>query len=288
MPTLEDAVDAAEHLDDAGRATSPRPTRDQTRRGRRTRRAAALRRERQLVAGRPSVVPSARASLGALLCLLAGLLTYVAIDRAQRPPTTRFAVAARDLAPGDILRPADVELVTMELPSAVRSRAVEGSLATLDGVTILGPLARGELLQRGALVRRATPLPTFSFPVLAEYANAGRVRPGSRVSIYATDDDDTRLIARDVLVIRTDGAEAVRGSIVVTIALDPGIDEVALVGAASRNKLALVEGTANGAGAATADVPLDGPSDAPPDAAPATVPVTGPDSATTPTAEAKQ
>jgi hypothetical protein len=265
MPILEDAVDADEHLDNAGRTTSlqaPHGKGRRSRRDRRPRRPATVSRDRRLVAGRPSVVPSARASLGALLCLLAGLLTYVAIDRAHQPPTTRFAVAARDLAPGDILGPADVALVTMDLPSAVRSRAVEGSLDTLDGVTILGPLARGELLQRGALVRRATPLPTFSFPVQAEYANAGRVRPGSRVSIYATDGNDTRLVARDVLVIRTDGAEAVRGPIVLTIALDPGVDEVALVGAASRDKLAVVEGVSTGTGSATADVPLDAAADA--------------------------
>ena len=216
---------------------------------------------RGLRAGQPSVVPSTRAALGALLCLLAGLLTYLAIDRSNRPPTTHFAVAHRDLAPGEVLSESDVESVTMDLPSGLRSRAVEGDLGALKGVTVLGPVAAGELLQRGMLVRRATSASTFSFPIQAEFALGGRLRSGSRVDLYGTEGDKTTLVAGNALVVRTDGTAAVRGSIVVTIALDGGIDQRSVVAAASQNKLAIVE---VGAEQANSSIPLSPPTTTPP------------------------
>ena len=79
---------------------------------------------------------------------------------------------------------------------------------------------------------------------------------GQEVSLYGTTAGDAssnavRLIAPDVLVVRADGAEAARGTVVVTIALEAGTDEAAVVAAAARGHLALVAtGSATPAGTA--------------------------------------
>ena len=199
---------------------------------------------RRLLAGRPGVMPSSRAVLGSLLCMMAALLTFAAFQEANRPPRTSFAVAARDLAPGDVLRPSDFEFVAISLPSSQRTQAVE-DVAALENTTVLGPVANGELLQRGMLVRRSTPDRIVSFPMKSAYALAGRLRVGTRVSIYATlesDTDPVALVAQDVLVTRVDSlSESPDATIVVTVAIPPSANESQLVAAAATAKLVLVE-----------------------------------------------
>jgi Flp pilus assembly protein CpaB len=203
---------------------------------------------RRLLAGRPGVVPSSRAVVGALLCMLAALLTFGAFQQANRPPRTIFAVAARDLAPGETLTSADIEFVALDLPTAQRVQAVEAS-DQLEETTVLGPVSKGELLQRGMLVRRGTKEPMFSFKVDGALALAGRLRPGALVAIYAAgvqgSDDEMKLIATSVSVIRVDLVdESADGKAVLTVAIPPTVDRTALVAASVAPKLVIVdEGT---------------------------------------------
>lgn len=199
---------------------------------------------RRLVAGRPGVMPSSRAAIGSLLCMIAALLTFAAFQEAKRPPRTTFAVAVRDLAPGDVLRSGDFEFVALALPTSQRTQAVEDATA-LENTTVLGPVAKGELIQRGMLVRRATPDRVVSFPIRSAYALAGRLRIGTRVSIYAAADagaEAVSLVATDVLVTRVDNpGESTDATIVVTVAIPASADESRLVGAAATAKLVIVE-----------------------------------------------
>jgi Flp pilus assembly protein CpaB len=137
--------------------------------------------ERPLVAGRSGIVTS-------------GLLVYSAIRQASSPPTTRYAVAAHDIAPGHVLSPDDVSYTAIDLPHAVQVGALRPD-TKLDGVTALGPVAKGELLQSGALVRRPRSARLFSFPIDTAFAVGGRIGPGLRVAVYSTDDDDAVLVA---------------------------------------------------------------------------------------------
>jgi Flp pilus assembly protein CpaB len=202
---------------------------------------------RRLLAGRPGVVPSSRAVVGALLCMLAALLTFGAFQQANRPPRTVFAVAARDLAPGETLKLNDVEFVAMDLPTAQRVQAVESG-EQLDKTTVLGPVSKGELIQRGMLVRRGSTDPTFSFRVDSAQALAGRLRPGSLVAIYAAGipgnagDDAMKLIASNVSVLRVDLLdETVDGKAVLTVAIPSTVDRTTLVAASVATKLVIVD-----------------------------------------------
>jgi Flp pilus assembly protein CpaB len=203
---------------------------------------------RRLLAGRPGVVPSSRAVVGALLCMLAALLTFGAFQQANRPPRTTYAVAVRDLAPGETLTSTDIEFVALDLPTAQRVQAVETS-DQLEDTTVLGPVSKGELLQRGMLVRRGTKEPMFSFKVDSALALAGRLRPGALVAIYAAgvqgSDDAMKLVASNVAVIRVDLVdETADGKAVLTVAIPPTVDRTALVAASVASKLVIVdEGT---------------------------------------------
>lgn len=206
---------------------------------------------RRLLAGRPGVVPSSRAVVGAVLCMLAALLTFGAFQQANRPPRTVFAVAARDLAPGETLTLSDVEFIALDLPTAQRVQAVESG-EQLDKTTVLGPVSKGELIQRGMLVRRGSTDPTFSFRVESAQALAGRLRPGSLIAIYAAGvpgssgtDDAMELIASNVSVLRVDLiSDTADGKAVLTVAIPPTVDRTTLVGASVASKLVIVdEGT---------------------------------------------
>jgi Flp pilus assembly protein CpaB len=203
---------------------------------------------RRLLAGRPGVVPSSRAIVGALLCMLAALLTFGAFQQANRPPQTAFAVAARDLAPGETLTSEDIEFVALDLPTAQRVQAVEAS-DQLGGTTVLGPISKGELLQRGLLVRRGTNDQRVSFRVDSAYALAGRLRPGALVSIYASglpgasgSDDSMKLVARNVPVLRVDMVDdSTDGKVVLTVAVPPTADQRELVAATVASKIVIVD-----------------------------------------------
>jgi hypothetical protein len=156
-------------------------------------------------------------------------------------------VAARDLAPGETLKLNDVEFVAMDLPTAQRVQAVESG-EQLDKTTVLGPVSKGELIQRGMLVRRGSTDPTFSFRVDSAQALAGRLRPGSLVAIYAAGipgnagDDAMKLIASNVSVLRVDLLdETVDGKAVLTVAIPSTVDRTTLVAASVATKLVIVD-----------------------------------------------
>ncbi len=200
--------------------------------------------KRRFLAGRPGIMPSSRAVLGSLLCMIAALLTFAAFQEAKRPPRTTFAVATRDLAPGDVLGAGDVEMVSITLPSNQRTQAIE-DMSALENTAVLGPVAKGELLQRGMLIRRASPDRMVSFPVRSAYAMAGRLRAGTRISLYATSDtgdEPVALVASNVLVTRVDSPEqSADTTIVITVAIPATADEPLIVAAAATSKLVIVE-----------------------------------------------
>ena len=210
------------------------------------------RRPRTLVAGRAAVLPGSRAVLGALLCILAALLTLTAYSKANKPPTTRYVVASADLEPGATIEAGDLQLVTMRLPSPVRSRVISRMDDLLDA-TVLGPVAKGELIQIGNVIKKAGGPKSreFSFPVEAAFADAGRVRSSDRVDVLATfgsgESAETRVIAAGALVAHVDhpsgGLGAARETLVVTLAITSDMDPLALAGAVANAKIMLLRTT---------------------------------------------
>ena len=135
---------------------------------------------------RPAV--TLRAALGGLLVTVALLGVSQAYAHADRPPGTSYVVAARPLAPGAVLDPADLELVPADLPSSVAARAFTAT-ALLDGAVLLAPLAPGEPLLLSQVLPAGTS-PTegadLSFAITTDRALGGSIRPGERVDLIAT------------------------------------------------------------------------------------------------------
>jgi Flp pilus assembly protein CpaB len=201
-----------------------------------------------LVAGRRAVLPGSRAILGALLCTLAALITFGAYARANRPPTTKYLVATRNLEPGAAITASDVAAVAMELPDSLSRRAL-GPSVSLDDAVVLGPVAKGELFQVGNLIKKAggSESRELSFPIDSAFAAAGRLRPGDRIDVFANHGDIATPIATDLLIIATsalpEGVSNTRGTIVITVAYDGTFDGAELLGAAQTLKLSLIRRT---------------------------------------------
>ncbi len=205
-------------------------------------------RSARLLAGRSAVLPGSRALIGALLCTFAALLTFGAYARANRPATTRYLVATRNLEPGAAVTSKDVEAIAMDLPETLRQRAF-GSSVNLDGATVLGPVGNGELFQAGNLVKKAAGSQSLelSFPIDSAYAAAGRLRPGDRIDVLTNNGQIAVPVATDLLIIATsnppDGVSSGRGTLVITVAYDGSFDGAALLGAAQNTKLSAIRRT---------------------------------------------
>jgi Flp pilus assembly protein CpaB len=200
---------------------------------------------RRVVVRSPGL-PGGRAVLGGLLVALAGVGTFVAWRQASGVPDTAYAVAARGLEPGQPVTAADVRLVPVDLPPEV-ARGAFSSVAEVDGRVALAPVGEGELLQAGALSDRGPAGRAAEVSIALDRALAvdGRLAGGDTVDVYATDQDQTLLVAEGVQVVAvTEGGGFGDGSVLtVTLALPPGTDRVPLVHAARAGEVTLVRTT---------------------------------------------
>jgi Flp pilus assembly protein CpaB len=162
-------------------------------------------------------LPGGRAVVGAFLVTVAAVGLFAAFTRAAAGPSTSYVVAARDVPIGAQLTAADLALVPLELPAAQRARAFD-DIAVLEGVTVIGPLSSGDLVQSSSVVAAEAGVEEISFPVAAERAVAGRLLPGERVDVLATYGSGagayTTAVARDALVLAVEdgGGTALGGS----------------------------------------------------------------------------
>ncbi len=189
--------------------------------------------------------------LGALLVATAALLTYLAAARSDQRPTTGYVVAAHDHAPGRILAPGDLAVVTMELP-AQQAATVYGDPAPLVGAVLRGPVAAGALLS-ATLVEPAadgTTVERFrevSFSLPRARALLGNLQPGDRVDVLATVDERTAVLVQQALVLGASGSGGdglvVSDDVVVTLALPDGADALALAHGAAVAELTVLRST---------------------------------------------
>src|SRR4051794_23075355 len=89
----------------------------------------------QRVAGRPKNLPSSRAVVGGFLVALAALGVFVAARAGNGGQTRRYVVAARDVAPGAALTPADLTTSDLELSNEVGARAFTDPRVVVGRVT---------------------------------------------------------------------------------------------------------------------------------------------------------
>ncbi|HUS60600.1 MAG TPA: RcpC/CpaB family pilus assembly protein [Acidimicrobiales bacterium] len=197
---------------------------------------------------RNRVIPGGRAAVGGLMVTLSVLGTYSAHRAATAPPTTRYLVAAHDLAPGHVIVAADLRFVALDLPGALGRSAAFTDPSRVIGSATIGPVGAGELVQASALTS-ADELTghRLSFPLEAAFALDGTLRPGDRVDVIATFgqgfDSVTQVIAHQAMVVDTSGNDAVLGRSeqrVVTLDLSTRREAVTLAHAIRVGKVSLM------------------------------------------------
>lgn len=201
------------------------------------------------VAAKAPVLPSARAAVGALLCVLAALLTFVAYRQAQKPPTTKYLVAVHEMEPGAPLTIADFQEEAIMLPPEVAARSFT-SFAQVQTAFLLGPIQQGELLQASNLVLRAGGPGSheWSFSIESVNAAGGRIRVGERIQILGTSNKEggsvTEVVNPNALVIGLDRTDPnpFRGSITILLALTSDEEVFRLEAAKNTQKLTVVRG----------------------------------------------
>jgi Flp pilus assembly protein CpaB len=166
-----------------------------------TRRGAA-RREVQ----RRSSLPSGRAVVGGFLVAAAVVGVVAVISGGSGTPADAYAVVTADVDAGEVLRPADLELVPLDLPDAQRTVSYT-DLSVLDGATALAPLTAGQLVQSSDVAKPpgGPGLASVSLPVEPARALDGDLRRGDRVDVIATSTEgggpSTRTVTAGALVI---------------------------------------------------------------------------------------
>jgi len=245
-------------------------------------------------------LPGGRAVVGGLLVGLSAVGLFAAYLGATGDGTAAYVVAAADLAVGHRITAADLAQARLELPPA-QARLAHRQVRPLVGAVVLGPVGRGEVVQRGA-VRVGAPGPgeggddqELSFALDASRALGGRLRPGELVDVLATygsgPEAYTVVVARAVRVADVSGAAGGLaggdGPLFVTLALPASAASVAVAHAVDTAAVTLARTSAGsdgggpaapyrapGAGtAAPAPAPLGS---APPPEAPPPPPVDAP------------
>ncbi len=196
--------------------------------------------------GRGRSLPSGRAAIGALLIVLSGLGLTVAAQKATAEPTTRYAIATRDIDPGQLLTSTDIRMVTMRLAPPVARRSFATDVPLIGAVTV-SPLSAGELVQSSAVQRGGPSLREMSFPVEAARALNGNIDPGDRIDIVATHDSvdgkrtDTVLSNMQVVSVLGVGSEGTSSStIVIKVAIAEPAQQVTLAQAVNTAQLFVV------------------------------------------------
>jgi Flp pilus assembly protein CpaB len=198
--------------------------------------------------GRRPALPNGRAVLGGLLVAAAAVGSYAAWSSADDEPSTRYAVAARDIGVGEVLETSDVELVALDAPDPIAAAAFEGDdAALLVGQVAVAPLSAGDLVQRSAVVvpEDAVAARQVSFPIDVSAALAGTVEVGERVDVLATtggDDAGTEVVAAGATVARVLGDDD-GGRLVLLLSVSDDTDMLALATAIRTGDLTLVRTT---------------------------------------------
>jgi hypothetical protein len=205
-------------------------------------------------AGAPRVVrrrqglPTGRAVVGGLLVALAAVGTFAAATTGGdgREPVV---VAARALAPGEVVGPGDLTTARFALPDGTEAFSDPASLV---GAVLVGPLDAGDLVQRADVVAAPAEPGGAEVSVSVPEARAlgGAIARGERVDIVTTTgsgaDACTARVVAGALVVRVDtGADGLGAVdvVVLRLAVPTADDALALAHAAQAGDLTVVRTT---------------------------------------------
>jgi Flp pilus assembly protein CpaB len=193
-------------------------------------------------------LPGTRAVVGGLLVAVAVVGTFATIGSAREDRRVALVVARGDLAVGRRIAADDLAVARLDVPAFVRARAFR-SPQDLIGATVLGPVARGELVQASSVSVRGDAPPGLhvSFPVEAARAVDATLREGEAVDVLVTygqgESATTKVVARGARVVRTRTPGGVLGddrTLVVTLSVATADDATAVAHAANAGEVTIV------------------------------------------------
>ncbi len=209
----------------------------------------ALRRRRAL--------PGGRAVVGGFLVALAAVGIFAAYTSATADTRQRFLVARQDLSIGHRITSADLGALAMDLPPALAARAWQDP-SRLVGAVVIGPLAKGELIQASHVVsgdEAGATGPQVSFAIESARALDGQLKVGEVVDVLATYDaaggGQTAVVVRGARVADRsepnstlgEGGGGGGGKEVVTLSVATRSDTLAVAHAANAGEVTLVRVT---------------------------------------------
>lgn len=212
---------------------------------------------RPVIAADPPVIrrrrplPGGRAAVGALLIAVAAVGTFAAASGATADARRPYLVAGADLAVGHRIERSDLALARMELPAYLAHGHAfgPGAAARLVGALVVGPVARGELVQRSTVRlggAGAGGVRELSFPIDPARAVGGALQPGEFVDVLATyggaTDGYTVTVARAARVVaaRDRGGLAGGDSLVLTLDVPTADAALALAHAVNEGHVTVV------------------------------------------------
>jgi Flp pilus assembly protein CpaB len=202
--------------------------------------------ERQI--DRRRSLPGSRAVVGGLLMAVAAVGVFVAYTGATDRPTDPAVVAAATIRVGEVIEPDDLRVVDADLPGEVRDHSF-GSLDAVVGRVALGPIADGELVQRGLVTDDVAGVALHEVAITLPRAQiaVGRLKQGERVDVFVTTDDTTRSVVRGSQVVQIgaadDGSLTSDREIELVVAVPSGDDVAAVVHALRTGDVTVVRST---------------------------------------------
>lgn len=202
-------------------------------------------------------LPSGRAVVGAVLITVSVIGLFVANQRAQREPTTTYAVVVTTVPAGTAITAGQLRALPMDLPDDVANRSV----ARVDdaiGAVAVETLHPGQLLSAAALLAPSDAAAGdgvhFELALSLDRSRAldAGLRPGELVDVVATLDSGaracTRVVADRARVMRTSGSgdallSSASGSMTVTVAIDDPDEVLAVVHAVDEAEVTVVRAT---------------------------------------------
>lgn len=175
---------------------------------------------------------------------VAAVGTFLAHADASADDAIQVLIAHRDLRPGELIGPDDVDLVSVEVPGSVRG--LFGSTEAALGRQVVAPVDTGEFLLASATVVPTDGEESLELAVsLPANRAVGRLRPGQRVDVFSTwSSNVTELIAVDARVLEVAGisGSVIGGgeTVVVRLALSDFSQVEALVHAQAAGDLTMV------------------------------------------------
>lgn len=202
-------------------------------------------------------LPSGRAVIGAVLVTVSVIGLFVANQRAQREPTTTYAVVTATVPAGTAITADQLQALPMDLPADVASRSVV-HVDRAVGAIAVETLHPGQLLPAAALLAPTDPAAGdgvhFELSLSLERSRAldAALRPGELVDVVATLDSGARactsVVADRARVMRSSASgddllTSASGSITITVAIDDPDEVLAVVHAVDEADVTVVRAT---------------------------------------------